>query len=200
MKKFFTDLLLLFPIPIVTFFLYGVLRILSYRPPIESGMSEFMTSFFFVAGATVCYFVMAAFGVHRKMNHYWKWFVASCLLFLLSLDETFMIHEQLSDLLGTSDNYIFAVYGLIFLVTLFLFRKSCRGFWIFTALFIIFCTISQTADTFQGEGMINIAGRDIDYEQIFEWFGAMWLAYAFSFEAYQTLGLPGLGNRYFGDS
>jgi len=152
-------------------------------------MSEFMTSAFFIAGTTVCYFTMSFFGIRRNMTHYFKWLAASSLLFLLALDETFMIHEQLSDAYNITENVVFCFYGLLLLGNLYLFRKACHGFWLFLTLFVIFCGVSQTADTFFGEGMITIFGRAIDYEQILEWLGAMCLTYAFSFEAYQTLGL-----------
>lgn len=181
--------LLLSLLPALTFCIYGILRICHIQPPTESGMSEFMTSAFFIAGATVCYFTMSYYGIRRYKTDYFKWLAASLLLFLLALDETFMIHEQLSDAYNIPENTVFGFYGLLLLGNLYLFRKSCHGFWLFLSLFFVFCGGSQTADTLVGEGMITVFGRAVDYEQILEWLGAMCLTYAFSFEAYKTLGL-----------
>ena len=186
MKKQLISLSMILPIPFLMFFIYAILRLQSFEPEMETGMSEFMSTFFFWSGATVCYFMMGIYGTFRVKTEYLKWLAASCLFVLLALDETYMFHEQLSSP-TIKENYIFAVYGVFLLGILFLFRDASTQFWIAFFGFVLFVGTSQTADTLLGEGVITIAGKEIDYEQIFEAAGALCLALAFSFQAFNVL-------------
>ena len=160
---------------------------MSVQPDQETGMSEFMSTVFLWSGATVCYFMMGIYGVFRIKGQYLKWCAASCLLVLLALDESFMIHEKLSAGLNIKENYVFAVYGVLLIGVLFLFRRSTWQFWLAFSGFVLFCGISQTADSLYGEGLITIASREIDYEQIFEVIGVLCLSFAFSLHAFDVL-------------
>ena len=194
MKKQLITLGMILPIPFLMFFTYAVLRLFSIEPETETGMSEFMSTSFFWSGATVCYFMMGIYGSYRVKSEYLKWLAAASLLVLLALDETYMFHEQLSASPSIKENYVFAVYGIFLLGVLYLFRDASKLFWIAFFGFVLFVGISQTADTVtvHHEGVIVIAGKEIDYEQIFEVIGGLCLALAFSFQAFHVLVKSGL--------
>lgn len=188
MKEKCLLLVVLSPLPLLMFVTYGLLRVCSIQPLTESGMSEFMSSAFFIAGAAVCYFVMGLCAAFHNTTGYFKWLFASGLLFVLAADETFMIHEQVAHAFSIPENTVFAVYGVWLIGVVIIFRKNASmPFWAALGAFLLFCGISQTADTIYGEGFITIFGREIDYEQIFEALGAMSLSFAFSFRAYGFL-------------
>jgi len=175
--------LLLSPLPLLVFGIYGSLRLARVQPAQESGMSEFITSGFLLFGMSVCYFAAVIFGLGRARREYGWWLAAAGLFLLLAVDESFMIHETLDRLPLVSETHVFLLYGLFLLVLLLALRPSRSAFWVLLSLFAVACGISHTADTFQGEGVLYVRGTEIDYEQILEMFGAMFLSAAFALHA-----------------
>lgn len=142
-------------------------------------MSDFLTSTFFLSGAAICSFT-AYFTLSYGVSGHSRWTLAATLLTLVALDESFMIHENFSDKTGLSENYVFAVYGILLLMVLWSFRPQTSKFYIFLGLFAMLCGTSQAGDTLSGrELQIYISGRVIDLEQIFEMLGALCLSFAF---------------------
>ena len=187
-------------LPVACLITYAGLRLFHIQPPMETGVSEFLSSGAFLFGSAFCYFAAGVFAVADDMRQYRHWLAASGLMFLLGIDESFMVHEQVGGWLlsVTGDQFlpgidwaesaVFGVYGVALICVLFMFRKARMPFWVLVALFSVFCGIAQAADSFGGgEGLITVAGRDVDYEQAFEAVGAMFLAAAFGYHAAASL-------------
>ena len=80
-----------------------------------------------------------------------------------------MIHENVSGALGISELFVFMAYGTMLCVLLLWNRRIItKSFLVFFAAFVVLSGISVIADTLLGEGLINIMGREIDYEQLAE--------------------------------
>ena len=189
-------IVLVAPLPVGCLLIYAGLRLFQIQPPMETGVSEFLSTTAFAFGAAFSYFAAAVFAAGANIRKYWQWMAASGLLFLLAIDESFMIHEHVGHWLFTlmagwgptsvdwTEAVPFAAYGVALVGILVMFRDAKMPFWVLVALFFLFCGIAQAADTFGGgEGIVTIAGRDIDYEQIFEVVGGIFLASAFGYHA-----------------
>jgi hypothetical protein len=176
-------------VPGTLILVYAVLRLFSIQPKMDVGMSDFLTSTFFLSGAAICSFT-AHFTLSYGISGHGKWTLAATLLTLVALDESFMIHENFSDKTGLSENYVFAVYGALLLIVLWSFRPQGRAFYLFLALFVVLCGTSQAGDTLSGrELQIYISGRVIDLEQIFEMIGALCLSFAFGSAAMDQISI-----------
>lgn len=180
--------LLTAPLMVLPVACYATLRLLYIQPRTEGGMSDCLTSWYFICTAAVCYFTGVLRGMTGRMGDYWRWALPALLMVLLAADESFMIHENLTDQFGIPELTVYGTYGLILLAVLVLFRRSRPDFWVFIALFFVLCGTSQLNDSTTGrEGMVTVAGRGIDYEQILEMFGAMALVCAFGSAAAKEL-------------
>jgi hypothetical protein len=204
MQKLLRFALLAVPLPFILYTIYGVLRLCHIQPPQELGMSEFITTGWFIMGSSICYFTAIVLGLRSKTSDYLRWLAPAVFLFFLGVDESFRIHENLQDFFLVSGKVVFGVYGLILLGILFLFRKSTRFFWVGVALFFLFCGSAVFTDQYYGEGALYVhegtiyLDRDkipggvirdkpcakldfeVDYEQIFESLGALFLSCGFA--------------------
>lgn len=172
-------------LPVIIYGVFFVIRLMGLQPKTETGMGDFITALFFIYGASVVYLTfflkcMNVFPENRSGENWW-WFSVSFFLMYLAYDEIFMIHENIGRLIVIREVYIFLFYALILILLIYFYRqKVTPSFRFFLVCFICLSGIAVISDTFLGEGLINIFGREIDFEQLAESLSALCLASAFT--------------------
>mgnify|MGYP006152623311 CR=1 FL=1 len=175
-------LLKIFSFPILIYIVFFSIRFSGYQVAIEGELGDFITALIFLTGAVVAYFVFIYMLVNVERNNkemFW-WYGMSFLLVFIAFDELFMIHETIGYKFNINDTVVLLSYG-IFLGLLLLINLRAtlqRTTFIFLSLFAVFAVISQGADYLYNEGIVQIAGREVSYEQLLESFGALFLAAA----------------------
>lgn len=179
-------------VPIIIYSIFFAIRLNGLQPPAEAEMGDFITAMYFIFGASISYFIF----VLRCLNYLpfstkqktW-WWLLSCLLLLLAFDEIFMIHENISGALGIKEIIVFMAYGsMLCLLLLWNRHKITKNFLFFFIPFVFLSGIAVIADTLFGEGLINILGKEIDYEQLAESWAALALSCGFLAMAINELG------------
>ena len=168
---------------IVIFGAYFIIRVLQIQPITEAGLGDFITSVFFLAGASAAYFVYILKSLGKvpasTPGPFW-WLTAGYFLMFLAFDEIFAIHEWISLWLAIRDIWLFLLYASILVWLIYTIRQKLSRFSLaMVAAFVVFAGISVVSDALMGEGMISIFGRAVDFEQIAESLAAFALATAF---------------------
>ena len=184
-------LAVVFLLPALMFVAYFLIRLNDYQPEVDmAGVSSFIRVLFLAFGCSVCY-LMAILrlwqpfaGVETFRTRFWA--LACLLLLLLLVDDLFRVHENVGRLLSISDTVILLSYGVL-LAALVLFYRSrlVLSFWIFLTVFGLLSVIAILADNTGTR--LTIAGRALDYEQIAETFGLLFLGAAFGAQAIAEL-------------
>ena len=101
-----------------------------------------------------------------------------------------MIHENISRVLGINEVVVFLVYGaMLCLLLLWNRHKITKNFLFFFIPFVFLSGIAVIADTLFDEGLMNILGKEIDYEQLAESLAALALSSGFLAMAINEIGL-----------
>lgn len=171
-KNFSIALLKAMSIPVILYGSFFIIRVKGFQPPAEAELGEFITATYFIFGASISYFVFVLYGTGRlpasPKKEIW-WWSLSCFLLLLAFDETYKIHENVAILLKTREVMVFLVYGMTLCVLVFINRHQItKPFVFFFFGFVILSGIAVVADFLFREGLINILGMEVDYEQLCE--------------------------------
>lgn len=186
------NLIKLFSFPIIIYLIFFAVRVNGIQPEVEGELGDFITASNFMFGGFVAYFVFILLSsTHFKTANpgaIWWWFM-SYLLLLLAVDEIFMIHEYIGHQLEIKDTFILLFYaGLLGILLLFdlknTFQKDTFGMLL---LFAIFSVISLVSDYLYNEGVMEIMGKEISYEQFAESIGALCLSAAITTIAYRLI-------------
>lgn len=170
-------------VPIIIYSIFFVIRLSGFQPPAEAEMGDFITAMYFIFGASISYFIFVTQCLNylssSTKQRMW-WWLLSCFLLLLAFDEIFMIHENISRVLGINEVVVFLVYGtMLCLLLLWNRHKITKNFLFFFIPFVFLSGIAVIADTLFSEGLINILGKEIDYEQLAESLSALALSSGF---------------------
>ena len=168
-------------LPLLVYVAFFIVRVAGVQPGTDAGLGDFITALNLVFGGSVAYFtyILGDLGVVAMPGRRERafWFFTSVMLVFLAFDEVFMIHEGLGSLVGVSDAFPLAAYGAVLMAILWLHLPNFSPLsYVFLAGLVVLGTVSVAADWLVGEGLVRVLGREIDYEQLCESFGALSLA------------------------
>ena len=178
-----------FAIPIIMLGAYFVTRALGFQPEIEiNGLSDLIRDMFLMFGCSVTYLLhmmqLDGVGEEREKTHFW---LLSCLLLLLLFfDDVLMLHEGFGAYFGISDKVLLLINGALLGILLLSYRKRLIAeFW---AFIVVFGVLSVGAILLDNTATYwNVAGREIDLEQILEVFALLALSSAYGVQAIEEL-------------
>lgn len=187
-----------FWLPVLMLVTYALMRLFHIRTKTDlDGMSAVWRILFCGFGASIAYF-MTFLPCWKPFDraHIGRrfWVLSTLFLMILIADDGFMIHESIGFRLKIPDSVPFLAYGALLGVLVLVYRRRLRlGFWLFLCGFGLCSIVSTLGDmTAHHEGVLTLAGVSIDYEQICEMIGILFLASGFTLQAIQEL-VSGLG-------